>query len=443
VPELLSSPSWILGAGVTGLAASWISGRAAFEAESHPGGLCRSYYLRPGDTEPLQAAPGDTAYRFEVGGGHWIFGGDPQLNSILSGFCRWRHYQRRSAVFFPDTGLTVPYPLQYNLRFLDPGVARRAVNEMRSAAPQPGGTLAGWLLHSFGPTLNELFFRPFHDLYTAGMSGEIAPQDSYKTPIDLRLVEQGLTASTDAAGYNNTFLYPEGGLSVFCANLAVRGDIRCNRRVADINLLDRQILFSDGDSLHFGTLVSTLPLHRMVELTGLRTESPQDPSTAVLVLNIGGIRGPQCPDSHWLYVPRSRSGFHRIGFYGNVDADFLPRGRSECQGYYVERAFRSGQPPGREEVAAYSRRVVAELREWGFLSEAETLHATWVGTAYTWTRPASRWRDSAIDRLAQSGIHMAGRYGRWRFQGIADSFREGLLAGVQLRASSAAGAAAP
>jgi hypothetical protein len=37
------------------------------------------------------------------------------------------------------------------------------------------------------------------------------------------------------------------------------------------------------------------------------------------VLNIGGVRGAKCPLDHWLYLPASRAGFHRVGFCSNVD----------------------------------------------------------------------------------------------------------------------------
>ncbi len=57
----------ILGGGVTGLAAGYASGVPVCEARPEPGGLCASYYASAGGA--------GHAYRFEVGGGHWIFGG--------------------------------------------------------------------------------------------------------------------------------------------------------------------------------------------------------------------------------------------------------------------------------------------------------------------------------------------------------------------------------
>jgi len=39
----------ILGAGMTGLAAGRASGFPVYEAEETPGGICSSYYVRPGE----------------------------------------------------------------------------------------------------------------------------------------------------------------------------------------------------------------------------------------------------------------------------------------------------------------------------------------------------------------------------------------------------------
>jgi len=60
----------ILGAGMTGLAAGYASGLPVYEAEEAPGGICSSYYVKPGSNKRLHKAPKDgEAYRFEIGGG--------------------------------------------------------------------------------------------------------------------------------------------------------------------------------------------------------------------------------------------------------------------------------------------------------------------------------------------------------------------------------------
>jgi protoporphyrinogen oxidase len=99
----------ILGAGVTGLAAGVTTGFDVLEAAERPGGICSSYYIRPGTIERLPSMPAaKDAYRFELGGGHWIFGGDPAVLHLLETLVRHQRYSRRSSVYFSRSSLSVP-----------------------------------------------------------------------------------------------------------------------------------------------------------------------------------------------------------------------------------------------------------------------------------------------------------------------------------------------
>lgn len=170
-------------------------------------------------------------------------------------------------------------------------------------------------------------------------------------------------------------------------------------------------------------------------MSGLEAGERPDPYTSVLVLNIGARRGARCPDDHWLYVPQSRSGFHRVVFYSNVDRSFLPASRpEETVSLYIERAFLGGEPcPAGDALRRYCDSVVQELTDWGFIGDAEIVDPTWIDVAYTWSWPGSSWRVKAIEALQEAGIFQVGRYGRWVFQGIADSVRDGFVIGGALR----------
>ena len=426
----------ILGAGITGLACGAASGATVLEAASRPGGICRSYFVAPGRPGRLDAPPRGGAYRFELGGGHWIFGGDAATLSALEDLAPMRRYERRSAVFFSKTRAYAPSPLQYSLRALPPAVARAALADL-SRLPRPGRTLRSWLRAQFGPTLCRAFFDPFHERYTAGLYGRVAPQDAYKSPVDPALVRLGAQAGTPPAGYNASFLYPQDGLDALAERLARSCRLECGRRAGAIDLARRRVVLEDGSVRPYDRLVSTLPLDLTLRLAGLEVPRP-DPATAVLVLNIGAVAGKALPEEHWLYLPDARSGFHRVGVYSNVDAMFLPRGRRDAgrrAAFYIERAFPAGRAPGPAAMRAYEKAVVAELKSWGFIKEVEALDATWVPCAYTWSLPGSTWRERALKALESRGVTMVGRFARWKFQGIAESARDGYAAGAALRVS--------
>lgn len=430
----------ILGAGVTGLGAAWASGLPIYEAGTVPGGVCASYYVPPGKDQRLNAPPADgEAWRFEVGGGHWIFGGEPETLSLIKSLAPVRSYERRSSVFLPEDQKWVPYPIQNHLRYLDPETARRAVREISEAAAStvaPRTTMAQWLRHYFGPTLYEKFFGPFHALYTANLHERIAPQDAYKSPVNLEAVRLGAERDVPPAGYNVSFLYPEQGLDALARGLSARADIRYRKQAKVIDTAGRAVHFADGSVVPYETLISTLPLSTAMALAGLQVESPPDPHTSVLVLNLGARKGPRCPSDHWVYVPQSRSGFHRVGVYTHVDHSFLPRSlraRSDLAAFYIESAFLPGNRPDASATDKLCQRIIEELRDWQWIEAAEVVSPTWIEVAYTWSLPGSTWKTEALHALESQGIRQVGRYARWSFQGIADSLRDGLRAGEAVR----------
>jgi protoporphyrinogen oxidase len=431
----------ILGGGMSGIAAGIASGYPICEMMEAPGGICSSYYMRPGQMQRVSNLPVDgEAYRFEIGGGHWIFGGDPAILRFLGSVVPLKSYARRSSVYFRGQNLYVPYPLQYHLGYLDKRVALAALDEMATAPRGVPETMLAWLEQSFGKTLTDLFFGPFHKRYTAGLCASIAPQDAFKSPVDFSLALRGVLEKVPPVGYNVTFTYPTEGLNALSQAMAVQSHINYKKEAVEVDVAHRAVYFSDGTSASYDMLISTLPLNRMMALSALTVESETDPYTSVLVLNIGAIRGSECPDDHWLYVPEARSGFHRVGFYSNVDVSFLPASSQEDNSrvnLYVERAYQGGKKPEEEEIRAYTQAVVQELQEWGFIGQVEVLDATWIEVAYTWIRSGSKWRSEALKVLEQHGIYQVGRYGRWMFQGIGDSIRDGFYVGQALRSSLA------
>lgn len=426
---------------MTGLAAGLTSGLPIYEAADNPGGICSSYYMRPGTTQRLSEQPSDgEAYHFEIGGGHWIFGGDPAVLQFIRRMVGLQSYARRSSVHLADRELYVPYPIQNHLRCLGESVAAQALTEM-ARSPGRFRTMREWMQEYFGPTLCELFFFPFHELYTAGLYDRVAPQDGYKSPVALPLAIQGAFSDVPAVGYNTRFVYPVEGLNTLARRMAAQCDVRYGKRAVHIDPASCCVDFADGTSTGYDRLVCTLPLNQALDMAGLSVDAPADPYSSVLVVNVGATRGPACPDDHWLYYPRSRSGFHRIGFYSAVDAHFLPRSARAAEdrvSIYVERAYPAGDQPSADETRAYVAAVVAELQELDFIGAAEVADATWIDVAYTWAWPQSRWRELALRRLEEHGIYQVGRYGRWVFQGIADSIRDGFIVGSSFRTSEPA-----
>jgi hypothetical protein len=96
---------------------------------------------------------------------------------------------------------------------------------------------------------------------------------------------------------------------------------------------------------------------------------------------------------------------------------------------YVEKAYREDTKLSRREINDVCLAIVKELQEWGWIEDVEVIDPIWIDVAYTWSWPGSRWREKALKVLEEHGIYQIGRFGRWIFQGIADSLKDGLTAG--------------
>jgi protoporphyrinogen oxidase len=419
----MNKQAFILGAGLTGLAAGISSGFPIYEAAKIPGGICASYYMH--------------SYRFEIGGGHWIWGGDPAISRFIRSLTPVRMYSRKTMVYFVDWDLSVPYPVQYNLRYFSPSIRYQILREMTESVStqRSTATMFEWLHASFGLTLCRLFFDPFHELYTSGLWKSVVSQDSFKSPVNLSQAIRGAFEEIPLSGYNTSFVYPIDGLGKIAQSMADKCNIDYEKQIVKIDT-DKKILhFSDGKTVHYDFLLSTLPLNRMMEMTNLSVGEKPDPSTSVLVINIGALRGPKCPREHWVYIPRSKAGFHRVGFYSNVDSSFLPssaRSRDNHVSIYVEKSY-ADKKPSEIEINVLCKEVVNELQEWKWIENVEAIDPTWIDVAYTWSWPFSKWRDRAIKTLEENSIWQVGRFARWISQGIADSMRDGFLAGVTMK----------
>lgn len=416
-----------MGAGITGLAAGIFTEFPIYESKNYPGGICSSYYIDKNYPQKRKKESfGKEDYRFELGGGHWIFGAENKIASFISKYAPMKKYKRISSVLLDDYGL-IPYPIQNNLRFFSSGHRKRIITELKNKRKLKKNTMADWLEASFGPTLYDLFFSPFNELYTGGLFKSIAAQDLYKTPYDLKEVLKGTLGKAADSGYNINFLYPERGLDFMIKNMASECLINYNKHVVRIDTGSKKIIFSDKTKISYNSIISTLPLNQMLRLAGINNKEKEDPHTSVLILNIAAQRGVNCPKDHWLYVAKKNFPFHRIGFYSNVDESFLPdsvRGKNTHVSIYVEKAFAGGNRPGEDALFKYEADVINSLRDLGFIGKIEIVDQNWIDVAYTWSWPDSDWKKKSLQALSGKNIIQIGRYGRWKFQGIADSINE-------------------
>ena len=87
----------IIGAGITGLSAGMKNGFEIYEAKSISGGICASYYIGL-DGKKYFHRENEETYHFEIGGGHWIFGGDKKILDLINFLTPTEKYERNLSV---------------------------------------------------------------------------------------------------------------------------------------------------------------------------------------------------------------------------------------------------------------------------------------------------------------------------------------------------------
>lgn len=223
---------------------------------------------------------------------------------------------------------------------------------------------------------------------------------------------------SDNASYNATFTYPRGGAIQYVR--ALKHDvpdtqISLGEALVSVDLQAR-IATTTTRRIAFEHLVSSAPLPRLVDITGL--SQPGEPLSwnKVLVFNLGFDRK-GAEGVHWVYFPDRDVSFYRIGYYDNIF--HTPR-----MSLYVELGFAPNQEV---DIEAARLRVLEDLRAQGIITDHQLVswHSVVMDPAYVHiTRRGQGWVDETRQLLRAHGVHSIGRYGGWTYCSIEDNMLE-------------------
>jgi len=430
----------IIGGGISGLFCGLLTGAPIYEQNNYPGGLLASYCLNlhSGEKSHCRNKEEDAAF-FEICGGHWLWGVDRNetIYRTLTRFSDFRRYLRRSSVYLSDYDLFIPYPLQYHIKYLPRDLRDKALEDIITSRRENRYinfsklTFAEFLKVAFGETLYKVFFEPYNYSYTAGLLYEVAPPRRIKIPDDIEtIIKSSREDLSTVVGYNAYFYYPVIGLGPLAWKLYDKTKCYLRHKVTSIDVERRSLTINDNYVIKYDIAYAAIPLLDILRISGMRNFlKHHDPYTSVLVVNVLAKRGRKTPKDHWVYVSKSKSGFHRIGYYSNVDKMFLParyRGE-EYVSVYIEKTFKGGFAP--KNLNAEVTKILSEVEELNFIGEVIAHDYNFVEIAYTWRRPDSTWVDDAIRILLNYNIVTIGRYANWgKVEGIVESMENAFKA---------------
>jgi protoporphyrinogen oxidase len=417
----------ILGAGLAGLSTALHAGRGyrLVERSDRPGGLCKTD-VRDG-------------FCFDQTG-HWLHLRDSDMRRLAEEALPggWVTVARRAGIW--SHRRFTRYPYQVNTHGLPPEVVAENLLGFIEANYGEGGralrerepaSFAEFILRHLGEGFAKNFMFPYNaKLWTVHPSemstswmGRFVPR-----PTIAQVVRGALGLEGDEAGYNATFIYPrEGGIEAFVRALAARlpRPAECGVHPVAVDPSGRTALLSSGEEVRWKRIVSTIALPELVRLCGdappaVREAAAALRATTVTYVNVGA-RDVGAPPFHWVYLPEERYAPYRIGSASAAVPSIAPPGR---RSFYVEFSAAAPLDPSRAE-----RDAVDALVDLGFVgSRDDVLFAEVRTIPHAYVIYDDRYgpaKQEIVRWLADRGILVAGRYGRWEYSSMEDA----LLAG--------------
>jgi protoporphyrinogen oxidase len=421
----------IIGAGLAGLCSARGLRRPfiLLERESTPGGLVRSVHL------------GGSTYDYT---GHLLHlqgsGLEALIEKLLPGVMT--PVERRAAIF--THGCFIPYPFQANFHPLPREVVKECLlgyilaREHEWSEPE---TFEQWAQAMFGEGICRHFMRPYNEkLFRIELAAMTADWVDWSVPRPAleTVVDGALGTTTEGLGYNPSFLYPrEGGIEVLPQALArgVEG-IRYGQEVTAIDPQRRVAAAAGGLEVEYGTLVSTMPLTRLLPMIGKAKPQALQWAAGLRWVNVFNLNltleRPAPWPWQWLYLPEPEFRCYRVGVSSNISPALAPPG---CCTVYAEISYLPGERLDegrtREEVLDDLRRVGLLGNGVGVINEV----ALRIDPAYVIHDKFRRDNLAQIHTwLREQGIHSIGRWGRWEYSGMKDAMRQGLDTAEELNA---------
>lgn len=323
----------IVGAGICGLTLAYNVARAGLpvtllEKQPRVGGLARGFQYDD--------------FRFDIGP-HRFYSPIPSVMNYIGDVLGEdsADITRISSVHF--LGKYHDWPLKLKTVFqLPPAVSIRAffdmLNKSKHHDPEDA-SFENYVLGKYGRTLYTLFFKDYTEKFL-GIPAAETHQNWAKIGVDRATIDEKVNTATLAhlvkmmlipKPREMSFVYPPGGVYVFCEKLRERlcelgAEVRANCQPTALESCDgeiRKVVTADG-VIDCKYLVWTAPLDELCTLLGV-----PDPDLRYLALLLFNTmtRTPNRQRVQWCYYGANDLIFSRISYPGEFHSSMVPSGK--------------------------------------------------------------------------------------------------------------------
>ena len=413
----------VLGGGLAGTAFAYEASRRGFsvtlvEKEERLGGLLRSENI--------------DGYVFDAGGSHILFSRDQRRMRFFLGLLGNNvvRHRRDARVYFD--GKYVKYPFENGLYMLSPDFRYRALRDLlnkyvkhRCGEAENVSNFEEWIYATFGETIADSYLVPYNrklwkrDLKQISLEwvGNRVPNP----PLD-DLLKTAVGINTEGYLHQLNFVYPRVGgiqelVNAFESRLRKNGNVelRLGQRVDAIDHRAKTIVLSNGETLQYDRVVSSLPLPEVARIAGLRG-FPHLDYNSLIVVGIG-LRDTRLPRYHWVYFPDEETIFHRIAFLSNYSPFMAPRNGANII------AEITVPPSERLDPEKSVQKTIEGLEAVGLIrgDRVEVAKAWFWKYGYVvYDRNYSKNVKRARRELRDAGIMTIGRFGLWSYLNMDD-----------------------
>jgi UDP-galactopyranose mutase len=286
------------------------------------------------------------------------------------------------------------------------------------------------------PYNRKLWAVPLSEMETFWLGGRVP------LPNIQEMIEDALSPAPRPMGPNARFGYPlHGGfqrlMDAWLPHL--KGELRTNCRVISVSPSRHTVTLSDGSEVHYGHLISTMPLPVLIRQLGeeapdsIRAAAERLRHVSVRCVHIG-VGRENVTEKHWICYPEDTV-FHRIFVQGNASPHCNPSGGF---GLTCEITY-SPEKPLPCDGDALAQKCIGDCRRVGIMREDDPIWATAqcdLPHAYV---VYDHGRSEAVrlirDWLAGQDVIPAGRYSEWEYYNSDHAFLAGKTAADHVRAA--------